>query len=328
MKTAFLPEFLSRKRITIWWRWAVFFFCIFFIIKDLRAKDAAEWQLIAQSLAQHKWLLLGLLIFLPLNWTLEALKWKILVRKLERITLPEALKGVLTGVVFSFISPQTIGDYTGRFLHLQTASRLNSAGALLVGNFAQLWVTLCCGTWGYWYFLKNYTQNSALIINGLFWVLLLANLLILFFYFNVSWLYKLVARVVLLQKFLPYLEIMSQYRAPELTRVLVYALLRYGIFTGQFMAALAILEVNLPLGVLLNGIVIIFLVKSVIPTLSAFGDLGLREFSALVFFKHFTIATEKVIAASLLLWLINILLPALVGLYFIFKIKIKPAKTR
>lgn len=328
MKTAFLPEFLSRKRITIWWRWAVFFFCISFIAKDLYAKDVSDWLLIRASLAQHKWLLLGLLIFLPLNWTLEALKWKILVRKLEQISLPDALKGVLTGVVFSFISPQTIGDYTGRFLHLQTASRLNSAGALLVGNFAQLWVTLCAGTWGYWYFLNNHTQTNPLIINSLFWALLLANLLILFFYFNVSWLYRLVAQIRLLQNFLPYLEIMSQYRAPELSRVLVYALLRYCIFTGQFVAALYMLEVNLPLAVLLNGIVIIFLVKSVVPTLSAFGDLGLREFSALIFFRHFPVATEKVIAASLLLWLINILLPALVGLYFIFKIKIKPAKTR
>ena len=65
-----------------------------------------------------------------------------------------------------------------------------------------------------------------------------------------------------------------------------------------------------------------FLAKSVLPTFNFFNDLGVREFSAAIYFDALNIASGPVIMAGLILWLINIALPALVGLFFVQQFKI------
>ena len=313
---------MSRRNSLRWLRAAVFVCCLAFIIGHLHSKSLADYRLVAEAVWQQRLLLVFVLMLLPLNWAFEAMKWKILVRRLEPISLATAYKGVLTGIVFSFISPQMLGDYAGRFLQLETDSRLKSAGALLVGNFAQLWVSILFGVYGYGLYQINYGHNSSTFNFAIILTISIINLLVLVFYLKVSLLYRLVARLNILRKLLPYLEIMSQYKAKELWLVLTFALLRYGVFTLQFLVGMKILQIDLPLTVLLNGIVLIFLAKSVIPTLNAFGDLGLREFSALLFFQMFAVAPERIVAASLLIWLVNILIPAFVGLFFILRIRL------
>jgi uncharacterized membrane protein YbhN (UPF0104 family) len=67
------------------------------------------------------------------------------------------------------------------------------------------------------------------------------------------------------------------------------------------------------------GVAFVFLVKSVIPTLF---DLGVREFSAVYFFSKFGFSPEPVMISSLILWIVNILIPSLVGTFLVFDLKI------
>lgn len=305
----------------------IFILCFTFIVKHLEEKKISDFYIISSAIKTHWLLLWVLLALLPINWAFEAFKWRILVRRLENISIISAYKGVLTGVVFSFVSPQAFGDYAGRLLHLKTVSRLKSAGALLVGNFAQLWITLFFGFISAWHYCVNHLKISNELSIYFILFLIVANGLILLFYFRISLLFGLVERIYFLKKLLPYIEIMAQYKAKELATVLLFSFLRYLVFSFQFVIAMKILQIDLPVLLQLQGIAIVFFVKSVIPTLNAFGDLGLREFSALLFFSAFTATTERVVAASLLLWVTNILLPACVGLIFIFRIKIFPQKS-
>ncbi len=53
----------------------------------------------------------------------------------------------------------------------------------------------------------------------------------------------------------------------------------------------------------------------------AFGDLGIREGIAVFFYSEFNISSAAVFNASLLIFLINFLIPALCGIYYVFKLQ-------
>lgn len=111
------------------------------------------------------------------------------------------------------------------------------------------------------------------------------------------------------------------YSMREVIRVLIISMFRYLIFSVQFLLLLLFFEAGNDVALFITGIAFIFLAKSVVPT---FFDFGVREASALYFFGHFYFEDEKIIFASLSLWIINILLPALIGMAMIFKLKITP----
>ena len=72
----------------------------------------------------------------------------------------------------------------------------------------------------------------------------------------------------------------------------------------------------------LAGITWVFLAKSVIPTFNFLSDLGIREFSAVLFFDSFSVPVEPIVLASLLIWVINILIPTLSSMPLMWKLRL------
>jgi uncharacterized membrane protein YbhN (UPF0104 family) len=101
------------------------------------------------------------------------------------------------------------------------------------------------------------------------------------------------------------------------------SVLRYLIFSAQFLLLLSILGLKINIFLQFMGVAFMFLAKSILPTFNFLSDLGIREFSVALFFESMQIEVAPIIASGLILWLINIALPALVGLFCIPKLKFK-----
>ena len=259
---------------------------------------------------------LALVLFLmPLNWILEAIKWKKLMSVERYISFPDALKGVMSGVSLGFITPYAIGDYAGRLGWLNVKDKSRYIGSIWLGNAIQMLVTLLFGCVGLLAFYSN--SESELPIIKIIWSLSLVLVLGLVFVFLLkSKRFKWI-------KNLQYLfEIIITYSAIDLLKVLAIAVLRYAVFSIQFLLILFILEIKLSTIHLLAGISWIFLFKSIIPSFNFMSDLGIRELSALTFFDSFNVNQSAVVAGSLLLWLINILIPVIIGVYYVLRMKI------
>jgi hypothetical protein len=70
------------------------------------------------------WYYLALAIALMLvNWGLESLKWKYLIENFEPIDFSTAIKAVFSGVTLSVITPNQIGDFAGRVIHLEVMNK-------------------------------------------------------------------------------------------------------------------------------------------------------------------------------------------------------------
>jgi uncharacterized membrane protein YbhN (UPF0104 family) len=257
---------------------------------------------------------LGLVVGLTaLNWSLEARKWQVLARRIERVPFGRALRGVLAGASIGFVSQVNAGDFVGKIGTLHSDRRLDALGAVLLGSLVQTFVTLAFGTAAYALFLgrvpQPLTAGPAAVLLGLLAILGL----LLGLYARRAQLEPLLARWSWLRRFGRHVHVMQTYPLREVLGVIGWAVLRHLTFTVQFLLVLRLFGVMLPLRDAWTVVNLVFLAKTVVPTVHFLSDLGVREFSALYFFGFFGVPAARVASATLALWVVNLLVPVVVG---------------
>lgn len=288
-------------------------------------------QQFGDSLQSAEFLLMLILVILlmPLNWTLEAAKWKLLINYIENISLSDALKSVFTGITFSLFTPNRVGDFLGRIFTLKKANRIKSALLTIAGSISQLLVTLAAGIVAMLFFIPQYigfseTWQLYLYIGLIIILLFLGTLMIMMFLrapVITRQLYKLVKpkwrRINL------YIIVIERIRRRTLVNILLLSTLRYLIFSGQFYLLLNAFGLHIPYFQALMLISMTYFVMAAIPTI-ALADLGIRGSVSIyfigMFFSGSIAASTAILSASTLIWTINLAIPALLGIFFIHRL--------
>ncbi|WP_161947705.1 lysylphosphatidylglycerol synthase domain-containing protein [Rufibacter ruber] len=259
---------------------------------------------------------------LPVNWGAEAYKWQYLSSKIERISFLKAYRAVLVGLTLGFITPNRVGDYAGRILTMQQQNRADAIGAILLGRLCQLFATVFIGSAALAYFIYQYYLPLASPLGlSIALGLLMANSWALALLFSFKWAVSLLDRVPYLRRWVHYFAVVGQYSAQELVQVLWLSLVRYLVFMTQFVALLWAFGVQLSMEQYIWGVAGTFLMKSLVPSINALADIGMRELSAMHFFGLMGQDTMLVLGASLSLWALNIALPSVIGLVFVLPLK-------
>jgi len=94
------------------------------------------------------WNLFAVIILMVINWSIETIKWKLAIKKIQRINFLKSFKAVLSGVSFSVSTPNRIGEYLGRLLYMEEGKRLKAISLTIVCNISQLIITLFFGNIG------------------------------------------------------------------------------------------------------------------------------------------------------------------------------------
>ncbi len=270
-------------------------------------------QLLAAMAHPLVWVAFVLLAF---NWSLEAWKWKILASRIEPISFFEALSGVFTGVCFGMVTPHGIGDYAGRVFQLNTSVRLQAIGAVFVSRIAQLLITVLVGSGVLLYMLFYFKILPYVLLNYTLMVFVsLTNIAFLFLFFQ----YKRICKIFKNRYTKIFLKSILRTDHRQMWVVLGLSSLRYGVFATQYIFLLYYVGIPCTVPVLAAGVAFVFIVKSIIPT---FFDIGIREAAAIYFFSAYAANADSVVFASVLLWLINIVLPAVIGALMIFRIRV------
>ncbi|PWJ59065.1 lysylphosphatidylglycerol synthase-like protein [Dyadobacter jejuensis] len=263
-----------------------------------------------------------LLLLVPVNWALESLKWRNLVNKILPMTFRDAFKGTLTGLAVGVALPAQLGDTIGRLGAIQTGQRLQALGAAIISNGIQFYVSIVAGTIG-WAVVSPQLPLSMGQKNGIWIVLAVIITLGVLTAIARHRLLLLTKKIPLLKKTTEYLKVIGLYSPMELLWASTLGGARYLVFLTQFLIALSLFQFQLPIYLLASCITLIFLVKTVVPAVNVLGDLGIREFTALFVFKSFNLPIDQLLAATFLIWVVNVLGPIFIGLYLIWKYKIK-----
>jgi uncharacterized membrane protein YbhN (UPF0104 family) len=263
---------------------------------------------------QSMGLLFFTLLLMVFNWLLETLKWRLLVQKNENITFTEALQGVLSGVALNMITPNQLGDFVGRVIHLKKLDKVRGTLITVIGHTAQVIMTaafgLCALTW---FLLYNQTITEQQS-NTAYLILLVLVILTIAAYLNMAWLSKL----KITAKIKPYLDVFKLYKRSELVQILMVSFLRYIIFLSQYYCLLLLFRVDVTFAQGMACIIATLCAQSFVPSFILV-EVGMRGASALWFFGMFTAVVTPVLLTAYSLWIINLMIPGLVGLVFIIK---------
>jgi len=270
-----------------------------------------------------------------INWGIESWKWKYLIGKIEKISFFQSYKAVLCGITVSTLLPNRTGDFMGRIFILKKASFWEGIFVTVIGSISQLLITIITGLTGALFFISHYTYLkeylTGYIYDIIFFIVISLICLLIFLFFNISVLTSLIRRINFLRKkkFRIYARIFSIYSFGELFNVLCLSFIRYCVFAFQYFLLLKLFNIQIPFW---HGMMIIslnYLIVTAIPTF-ALSELGVRGSVAItlfsIYFNQINYLDHQtqiaILAASSLLWLINLAIPALFGSIFVFNLNI------
>ncbi|HNX06088.1 MAG TPA: lysylphosphatidylglycerol synthase domain-containing protein [Bacteroidales bacterium] len=279
-------------------------------------------------------ILVLVLLLMLCNWSVESLKWQYLVRKIENVSFRKSFMAVWAGLTIGSFTPYRTGEYFGRAFILSKANRWEGVFITFTGSLGQLLATLLFG--GIAGFLFVFSLQGGLATGshsvGLFFAAaaLVMALLIFLLYFRISILKKLFQKLIpaRFQRFRAHFDVYSYYSFSELLTAFLFSVFRYVIFSMQFYILMRLCNIDIPLTDGLMVVSCIFLTMSVIPTF-ALSEIGVRGSVSILLLElyfenlsqHPTDLASSAVLASFLVWFINLIIPALIGVIFVFRLK-------
>jgi hypothetical protein len=254
-----------------------------------------------------------------LNWSLEAVKWRFLVRPIQRISLWKSIESVFCGLTLAVFTPNRIGEYGGRVFFLPPRKRVFGVISMGVGAVGQMVVTNILGAIAILWFIGKYIEMHFWLYYGL---CTLAGIYCLFFvllFFNISFLLAVLNSIKLFAGLRKYFQILARYHLRVLVTVFSYSLLRFVVFTSQYCLIISLLIPEIPIFQMIMMIFILFFIQSALPSLDLL-DVGVRTMTATYFFGFITTDEVAIMAATASIWFVNLIIPAILGSVFVFKL--------
>ena len=259
------------------------------------------------------------LLLLPLNWALEAQKWRVLLA--VPMAFSRAIKAIFMGLALGVFTPNRIGEHAGRLLYLPKALRAQSLSSSTLGSLAQWIVLVTAGLLALAYREMAQLPIPAWFLAQKYWLygalppLLL--LLLAIYFWGPQW----CSRWTFLQKY-AFLKLNLPKR--NLSAVLGLSLLRYSCYILQNVALLYAFGARPPFLLAVTAVQLVFLAQTALP-IPASAALLARASLSLYFLAP--IAADHILWASFTLWLINIFLPTLMAsLLGFFRLNAKEKK--
>lgn len=269
-------------------------------------------------------------IAMPINWLLEALKWRQLVSNNWALSWRETIEAVLAGVSVSIVTPNRIGEYGGRAMVAPAKQTFNVIFSSILGSICQWVVFVGCG-WPalvYWFGNeRNWASADIWIVASSVPVLMLALLVSFLSSRFQSWYIQVCTRFRWWRWLRLKLGTNSLFERRQFLLALFWALLRFWVYSFQYLLLLWFF--NIPLGFWegLSGIFSIYLIQAGIPLPPGLSVITRSEL-AMMIWGSTTANPLAIISATFSLYFINLVIPAMFGALFIIKKESKKAELR
>lgn len=288
----------------------VSFGIVFYKIKEFHGNSADK---LKEILLPENGIIILLIAFLMcLNWFLEAVKWKYLIRDIQNITLIHSLHSVLVGVTVGLLTPKRLGEVGGRIVLLKKENQLKGIPAFGLGSIIQTSVTVFFGIIAGVVLIINFTTHGLENFNLLLIIASILLLFLLFFIFNLPLAVNWLLRIPWLRKYAPLFNPLAPQSRGKTARLLGIGITRYIIFSLQFFLLIRLFDHSAGAAESFTGIGLTYFIMTFLP-LSSLIELGVRGSVAGFVFGLFTIQTGSGVMAVLSLWVINLGIPALMG---------------
>lgn len=305
----FINYFLGPL-IFIWLSWSIY--------NQVRRQPELEtaWKNIRESFSGPlAWNLILVFLLMFINWSIEALKWKISVRIIQPVSFGKAFRAVLSGVSFAVTTPNRIGEYLGRMLYMDEGNRLRTISITIVGSLSQLIVTCMMGCAGL-IFIRHHLEGTRIIAplwyNAVLYGALAVTGGLLLFYFRLSWITRGIEKIPGVKRFTYLVSAIDNLSRSLLMKMLALSFLRFLVFIAQYALLFPLFAVDLEWWQVLWGVSVGFLIMAVIPTI-ALVELPLRGATMTMLLGMFSANHLGIGLVTAVIWLVNLVIPAIIG---------------
>lgn len=261
----------------------------------------------------------ALLLLIP-NLFFQFLKWKYLLNStINFYDNRKIIRSLFVGLSSGIFTPMRLGEYYGRSLDINKSSVTEIAALTFIDKLFVLVSVVLIGGVFFVFFVSDFLHLNIIVKIGAYALMIILPLIpFLFIIFTKS---HSAARFMKIKIFARIAEKLSSLKTVNHTILLVtffYSVVIYFIYTLQYSLLLTAFESDslIQQNFIMSNVIMFS--KALIPQIS-FGELGVRESTSVFYSTFFNISGAAAFNASILIFTINLLLPALIGLFFITK---------
>ena len=285
----------------------------YFIYNQLANNDKLDWQkfLVLFQKNQSVGGIAFILLLSVLNRFFEILKWQNLVGFIYKISLGEATKQVLGALTAGLFTPNGVGEYAGKALFFEKKDTKKIIFLNLICNGIQMILTVIFGIFGLLYFNAQYnviTTKAVAILFGICFLLFG----ILFFSKKINIKGYSIERLI---------HKINEIPKPIHQKNIFLAICRFLVFSHQYYFLFLAFDVKLPYFTAIATITSVYFLASSLPTFQ-FLDFAVKGSVAVYFFGILGVNEWIVIFISTLMWFLNVVLPVIIGSYYVLNFKI------
>ena len=315
-----------KKYLSILIKIVIVFFSFYFIYNELvHHNDVGRISLesLLDTIINNYSLILIVVLMMFINWMLESLKWKFMIRKIETISFFTSFRAIFSGITVSSFTPNRIGEYGGRVFCLEKSDRIQAVFITILCSMAQLLTTIIFGSFAFFILHEQFLEDQYFIIEisrfSLF-VLFVLNILFVLAYFNIAFLINFLWKFSFFNFLRQYINVISLFNFKDLLVTFLYSVFRYIVFSIQFLILLYVFNVDISLYDAVLSVMLVFFFITLTPTITI-AEIGVRGSMALLVFLKFSTNVIGILSSTFLLWIINLIIPAIIGSFFIFSLK-------
>lgn len=293
-------------------KFAIVLLAIWFIYSKLSKETILTADLFRQSVNHPSfWIyLVGGLLLAFLNRFFEILKWRSLASVIRLTSVPQATRQVLSAMVLSIFTPNGIGEYGAKAMFFPKDTFRMIVFLNFVCNGVQMVITVVFGIIG------------LLILQYYFWlgiVFLGLIVLTMLYYFSKNVQIAGYSLIQLMSELLRIPQFLYSYN-------FTLGVFRYVFFTIQQLLIFKFFGVEIATIQLVATIMAVYLLASCLPNFQFF-DFVVKGGVAVYFFEMIGVNQWIVMLTTVLMWILNVVLPVLIGMFYVLTYKVKlPSK--
>jgi hypothetical protein len=254
-------------------------------------------------------LLCLVLLFGGANWTMEIMKWKLLVSTRRPLAFEEAARQSLASLTVSLVTPNRLGEYGAKVAYYPKSERMHVLFFNFLGNMSQLAMTILFGVIGLYAMRglpdlelsKLGRENYLFVLLGL---LMVVSVLVFPFF----------------RRYKKWLVASNPLKGNDWAGLFGLSLLKYLAFSHQFYFMMLLFGAEPNYWVIMPTLFIVYLIASAIPGFLLF-DWMVKGSVAVTLFGFAGLNELVVLSVTSLMWVMNFGIPSMIGAYHVLRFK-------
>lgn len=306
----------SKKRYKLLFKIAITIAILFYLVNYISYEEI----LLAIKRA-NKYYLFVVFLLMFLNIYLQFLKWRVVCNSLLKVNDDVKIwKSLFYGFSAGIVTPVRVGEYLGRKLAIEEVSLLRITISTIIEKFASLFIVLFVGGITSAFFIYSYYSPIYAFPLLLFplGIIVLVSLIYKGYNFSSNTVSNLAEKFEFFKNIKLELSYVREVGHESVKKLLNYSFIFYIVLILQYaLLAKAFDQTGDIFLFLVSGTIVMF-VKSIFSFLS-FADLGIRESTSVFLIDKMGYSQAVGFNSAIFLFLFNLLIPALIGLFLLLK---------